>query len=142
VSGYDVQPMDIDGEYLRFQASRSGGPGGQNVNKVNTRVTVYFDLAAYPLFSDAQKRRIREKLATRTNSQGIIRVTSQRFRTQLANRKAAAKRLMELLEGALKRPRIRIRTGVPRGTREQRLEHKKRRGQLKQLRSRKPREHD
>jgi ribosome-associated protein len=134
--------MDIDNEYLRFQASRSGGPGGQNVNKVNTRVTDYFDVPAYPLLSGTQKRRIREKLATRTNSQGVIRVTSQRFRTQLANRKAAAKRLMDLLEEALKRPRIRVRTGVPRGVREHRLEHKKRRGQLKQLRSRKPDEHD
>jgi ribosome-associated protein len=134
--------MEINGEYLRFQASRSGGPGGQNVNKLNTRVTVYFDLPAYQQFSEQQKRRIREKLATRTNSRGIIRVTSQRFRTQLANRKAAVNRLMELLEGALQRPRMRVRTRVPKGVREQRLEHKKRRGQLKQLRSRKPGEHD
>jgi len=134
--------MDIDREYLRFQASRSGGPGGQNVNKVNTRVTVYFDLPAYPLLSDAQKRRIQEKLSTRTNSQGVIRVTSQRFRTQQANRKAAVKRLSELLSQALRRPRMRIRTHVPKGAREQRLEHKKRRGQLKQLRSRQPGEHD
>ena len=134
--------MDIDREYLRFQASRSGGPGGQNVNKVNTRVTVYFDLPAYPQFSEQQKRRIREKLATRTNSQGVIRVTSQRFRTQLANRKAAVKRLVELLEAALKRPRTRIRTRVPRGVRELRLGNKKRRGQLKQLRSRNPSEND
>jgi ribosome-associated protein len=134
--------MDIDSEYLRFQASRSGGPGGQNVNKVNTRVTVYFDLPAYPLFSETQKRRIRDKLATRTNRQGVIRVTSQRFRTQLANRKAAVKRLAELLEQALKKPRIRLKTRVPKGVHEQRLEHKKRRGQVKQLRSRKPGEHD
>ena len=134
--------MDIDTEYMRFQASRSGGPGGQNVNKVNTRVTVYFDLSAYPLFSEQQKRRIWNKLTTRTNSEGIIRVTSQRFRTQLANRKAAVKRLMELLEQALKTPRVRLRTHVPKGVHQQRLEHKKRRGQLKQLRSRKPGEHD
>ncbi len=134
--------MDIDVEYLHFQASRSSGPGGQNVNKVNTRVTVYFDLPAYPLFSTQQKRRIREKLATRTNGQGIVRVTSQRFRTQLANRKAAVKRLLELLEQALEKPRIRIKTRVPRGVHEQRLDQKKRRGQLKQLRSRKPGEHD
>ena len=134
--------MDIGGEYLRFQASRSGGPGGQNVNKVNTRVTVYFDLSAYPLFSETQKRRIWKILATRTNSAGIIRVTSQRFRTQQANRRAAVNRLMELLEQALKRPPMRIRTGIPRGVNQHRLEHKKRRGQLKQLRSRKPSEQD
>jgi len=134
--------MDIDSEYLRFQASRSGGPGGQNVNKVNTRVTVYFDLPAYPFLSETQKRRIREKLATRTNNQGVVRVTSQRFRTQLANRKAAIRRLTELLDQALQKPRIRRKTSVPKGVHEKRLEHKKRRGQLKQLRSQKPGEHD
>ncbi len=141
--------MDLNGksqiianEYLRFQASRSGGPGGQNVNKVNTRVTVYFDLPACPLFSEKQKQRIWQKLATRTNSERIIRVASQRFRTQQANRKAAVKRLMELLQQALKRPRMRIRTDVPKGVHERRLAQKRRRGLLKQLRSDKSYEHE
>ena len=127
--------MEIDSEYLRFQASRSSGPGGQHVNKVNTRVTVYFDLPAYPDFSEHQKQRIQEKLATRMDSQGIVRVSSQRFRTQQANRKAAVRRLCELLEQALERRRTRLRTVVPRAVRERRLALKKQRSQLKRLRS-------
>ena len=127
--------MEISSEYLRFQASRSSGPGGQNVNKVNTRVTAFFDLPSCPDFSEQQKRRIQEKLATRTDSHGIVRVSSQRFRTQQANRKAAVRRLCELVEQALARPRVRRRTTVPRGAQERRLENKRQRSQLKRLRS-------
>jgi ribosome-associated protein len=135
LSGYDGDIMEIDSEYLRYQASRSGGPGGQNVNKVNTRVTVYFDLSRYPFFSEQQKYRIRERLSTRINGQGVMRVSSQRFRTQQANRTAAVKRLHELLEQAVKRPRVRLRTKVPKAARERRLAQKKQRGQLKRFRS-------
>lgn len=135
LSGYDARMMDIGSEYLRFQASKSSGPGGQNVNKVNTRVTVYFDLAAYPGFSETQKRRIWKELATRTNGSGVIRVTSQRFRTQQANRKAAVGRLGELLEKALERPRMRLKTRIPRAVHERRLKRKRERGHLKKLRS-------
>ncbi len=85
---------------LTFVTSRSGGPGGQNVNKLETRVTVRLDLAS-PSLSDEQRARLRDRLATRVTRAGVLHVTSQRHRTQAANREAALARLLELLRDAL-----------------------------------------
>lgn len=124
----------IPEEEIVFKSSRSSGPGGQNVNKVNTRVTVYFDVANTAIFSDAQKQRIVNRLATRTDKKGVIRVVSQRHRTQKANRRAAVERLQELLAKAVTTRRPRKKTKVPRWSNEQRLQEKKRRGGLKKQR--------
>ena len=127
----------ISEEDLIFKASRSGGPGGQNVNKVNTRVTVFFDVAGCGSFSEEQKRRILERLKTRASKKGVVRVVSQRYRTQKTNREAALERLIELLRGALKRKPVRKKTKVPYRVKQRRLDDKKRRGMLKRLRSEK-----
>ncbi len=121
---------------LRFTYSRSSGPGGQNVNRVETRVTLLFDVFGSPSLSEGQKRRIASRLATRINKEGILRVVSQRHRTREANRRAAAERFLELLNEALRRQRPRRRTRVPRKARRRRLEGKRRRGELKRLRVR------
>jgi len=120
---------------LVFKFSRSGGPGGQNVNKVNTRVTLFFDVAKCESFSDVQRQRILKRLATRANKDGIIRVVSQRYRTQKANRRVAVERLQELLREALKKKPVRRKTRVPKAVKQRRLEEKRQRSLLKQQRA-------
>ena len=120
---------------LVFKFSRSAGPGGQNVNKVNSRVTVFFDVASCASFSDAQKRRILERLSTRADKRGVIRVVSQRYRTQKANRRVAVERLVQLLRESLRKKTARKETAVPQWAKQRRLEGKRRRSILKRQRS-------
>jgi ribosome-associated protein len=126
----------IPEEELRFSASRSSGPGGQNVNKVNTRVTLRFDVVNSPTLSRAKKRRVLGRLATRINKDGVLRVVAQRYRSQAANRIAAVERFTELMQGALKRLPPRMKSHVPLADERRRVDEKRRRGRLKQLRSR------
>jgi ribosome-associated protein len=140
VSGITIEigkGIFISEDELVFRFSRSGGPGGQNVNKVNTRVTVLFDVARTKSFSDVQKERILKRLATRTDKNGMIRAVSQRYRTQKANRKAAVERLEELLREALKKKAVRRETEVPEAVKRRRLEEKRRRSLLKKQRAEK-----
>jgi ribosome-associated protein len=125
----------IQDDELLFRASRSSGPGGQNVNKVNTRITLFFDVANCPSFSDVQKRRILSRLATRADKNGLVRVISQRFRTQNANRRAAVERLQQLLADALKTKPVRKKTRAPYAAKQRRLEQKRRQSILKRQRA-------
>lgn len=120
---------------LKFKTSRSRGPGGQNVNKVSSRVMLLFDVDCSVSLSENQKILIRSRLENRINKDGILRVISQQHRTQLANRKAAIDRFSELLSEALKKQKIRRKTNLSRSAKRLRLEEKSRRSQLKQLRS-------
>ena len=125
----------ISEDELVFKTSRSSGPGGQNVNKTNTRVTVLFDVVNCRWLSDAQKHRIRARLAKRADVNGVIRVISQKFRTQQANRRAAVERLQQLLAGALKIRPVRKESTVPYPAKQRRLDQKRRRSLLKQRRA-------
>ena len=125
----------INEDEFVFKASRSGGPGGQNVNKVNTRVTLFFDVANCGSLSDWQKQRILSRLATRADKNGVLRVVSQKFRTQGANRRAAIERLQQLLTDALKTRPIRKKSKVSYAAKQRRLEEKRRRSLLKRQRS-------
>lgn len=127
----------ISEDELVFKFSRSSGPGGQNINKVNTRVTVLFDVARAKSFSDEQRQRILKRLATRADKDGVIRVVSQRYRTQKANRRAVVERLEELLKEALKKKAVRKKTKVPEAVKRRRLERKRRRSLLKKQRTKK-----
>ena len=129
--------IEIPAEKLSFKTSRSSGPGGQNVNKLNTRVTLFFDAANYEGFTDVQRQRILKQLATRADKHGVIRVVSQRHRTQRANRNAVVERLGELLTEALKTRPVRKKSKVPRWARQKRLEDKRIRGLLKKQRAEK-----
>lgn len=128
--------LSISKDEISFTFSRSGGPGGQNVNKLNTRVTLLFDVARSPSLSTAQRTKILDKLATRISREGILRIVSRRHRTQRANREAATGRFAELLRDALIRRRPRKKTKVPVSVRKKRLENKKRRSRLKTGRKR------
>ena len=128
--------IEIPEEKLVFKFSRASGPGGQNINKVNTRVTVLLDVANCESFSDSQKKQILKRLATRADKNGVIRVVSQKYRTQKANRKASVERLGELLRQALKTKAVRKKTKVSYAANQRRLEEKKRRSMLKQQRAR------
>ena len=125
----------IQEDELVFQASRSSGPGGQNINKLNTRVTLFFDVANCESLSDLQKQRILARLATRADKNGVLRIVSQKYRTQRANRRAAVERLRDLLAGALKTKPIRKKSKVPYAAKQRRLKEKRRRSLLKQQRS-------
>ena len=133
--------VEIDEAELRFEFARSSGPGGQNVNKVETKVRLLFDLQGSRSLSSAQKARIREKLATRITKDGVLYITSQRHRTREANRKATIERFIDLLAEALAEEEPRVRTRIPKTQRKRRLESKKRHSWKKALRGR-PREED
>ena len=130
-----LEDLEIPDEELDFATSRSSGPGGQNVNKVNTRVTLLFYVDRSPALSPKQRELLHSRLGGRINRVGVLRVVSQRHRTQLANRDAAVERFVRLLRDALTEKPKRIPPAVPRQARARRLEEKRRRGGLKRERS-------
>lgn len=123
--------LTVDERELTFATSPSSGPGGQNVNKVETRVTLLFELETSPSLTEAQRDRLRERLSTRINKEGVLRVSSQRHRTQAMNREAAVERFVELLRAALAEQAPRRPTKISRAARRRRLEEKRRRGRRK-----------
>jgi ribosome-associated protein len=119
---------------LTFTFERSSGPGGQNVNKVNTRVTLHFDVFRSPSLSSQQKAQLKNQLASRISQEGVLRVVSSKERTQLANRRAAVNRFISLMAEAFHKPEPRKKTAVPAGAQRKRLEAKTQRGTLKRSR--------
>ncbi len=137
----EIRPgLTIDETELTFEFARSQGPGGQNVNKVNTRATLLFDVDASGALDDHQKALIHRRLATRINKLGVLRVTCQAGRSQLKNKEDAIARFAELLRQALTEQPKRFDTKVPFGERKRRMEDKKRISEIK--RTRKTRDFD
>jgi ribosome-associated protein len=125
--------IDLSAE-ITFRTARSGGKGGQNVNKVETMVEGYFHLASSVLLTDEQKVLIQEKLMHRINAEGMLQVRSQEERTQLGNKQLVIKKMNELVSKAMLRPKKRVPTKPSKAVIEKRIQFKKRLSDKKQQR--------
>ena len=127
-----------DREQLRFGFSRSSGPGGQNVNKVNTKTELRINLAALHGMSDRALGRLRTLAGRRIMPDGDVLLTADTERTQESNRRACMEKLRELIETAIVEPKIRKKSKPSKGAKKRRLESKKKQGEKKKARSWKP----
>jgi ribosome-associated protein len=128
----------IDEDELEERFIRASGPGGQNVNKLSSAVQLRFDVRHSPNLSADVRARLERLAGSRLTRAGVLVITAQRHRTQERNRQDALERLIELIRRAAVAPIPRRATRPTAGSREQRLESKKRRSRIKGLRQRKP----
>ena len=119
---------------LEFRATRAGGPGGQHVNTSSTRIELLWNVRTTRALSDEQRERVQQRIASRTDADGNVRVVSSESRSQLRNRESAEERLAEMLRRALTPSRKRIPTRPSRRAREARLQDKRRQSEKKRMR--------
>lgn len=119
---------------LDFQTSRSGGKGGQHVNKTETRVQVFFDVDASQALTDDQKSRLLEKATSYLTTDNVLQMTCDTGRSQAANKQEVTEKLLEFIKTALKPEKKRKKTRVPRKQKKKRLENKRKQAEKKQQR--------
>ncbi len=124
----------IPGDELQMSTSRSGGPGGQSVNKTSSRVTLRWSVAHSRVLGDARRRRLLERLASRLTSDGELVLHVESERSQLENRRIARERLVEVVNAALHVPKARRATKPTKGSQRRRVKTKRQRGDTKRLR--------
>jgi len=119
---------------LDYTAEPSSGPGGQHVNRAHSRVTLHFDVNNSTSLSAPQKEKITKRLRNKISKDGILKVSSQRHRSQHANKREVTEKLQQLLGEALKQRRKRKPTRVPKAQKQKRLEEKRHRSEIKKYR--------
>jgi ribosome-associated protein len=134
VADRSYRALVIPDRELELRATRAGGPGGQHVNKTSTRVELRWNVRTSGAPTESERALLLQRLGKRLDAAGWVRVVAATSRSQSRNRADAIRRLHELVERALRVPRARKATGVPRAERERRLRNKRRRGALKRER--------
>lgn len=122
-----IKKIDTDSllPFVHFQTSRSGGAGGQHVNKVETKVTLLFDIDSATVFSEVEKARLRKRLSNRLQADGLVQIISQETRSQRRNKELALGRLVELLVSALRPEKPRKATKPSKAAVQKRLDAKR-----------------
>jgi ribosome-associated protein len=120
----------------KIKATRSGGAGGQHVNKVSSRIELTFDIPGSYSLSDEQKNILQEKLASKLTNEGVLRITEDSARSQHENKEKAIEKFYTILENALKPVKKRKKTKVSKAAKEKRLQKKKKESEKKKLRRR------
>jgi len=133
MSPEELIKRNLENEFV-FSASRSGGPGGQNVNKVSTKVELRFNISVSTAFSEQEKEILFRKLKNKINKEGELLIVSQSERSQLLNKQVATEKFYILISKALTIPKSRRATRPTFTSRLKRLEEKKNRGSVKKLR--------